>query len=199
MKRRLQGSGLAMHGYLDKFDTFAARVVEGKAKKPLLSWRVSLLPFVNEQELYDRFHLDEPWDSPHNAKLIPQIPNAYRSGRSALDESGNTVFMLPVGMGTAFALPTGPKVKDFSDGLANTVLAVEAAEDSAVVWTKPEDLPYDASQPIKGLATYWIDGRRCFRVLLGDGVVEHIAMEESLTSIQGLFTRTGMEPPFKLR
>ena len=44
-----------------------------KAGKPLLSWRVAILPFVEQEELYAQFKLDEPWDSDNNKKLIAKI------------------------------------------------------------------------------------------------------------------------------
>src|SRR5262245_49932104 len=51
---------------------------------PLLSWRVLILPFIEQHQLYSQFHLDEPWDSPHNIELLPLMPISYRApGRKA--------------------------------------------------------------------------------------------------------------------
>lgn len=47
--------------------------------KPLLSWRVHILPYIEQKELYDQFHLDEPWDSEHNKTLISKMPAIYES------------------------------------------------------------------------------------------------------------------------
>ena len=73
----LKQIGLALHNYHTKHDTFPPAYSRGKDGKPLLSWRVLVLPFLGEQALYDQFHLDEAWDSPHNRTLISKMPAAY--------------------------------------------------------------------------------------------------------------------------
>src|SRR5262249_34008276 len=61
--------GLAFHNYLSTYGVFPASASFKKGKKPLLSWRVAILPFIEQEALYKKFKLDEPWDSPHNKKL----------------------------------------------------------------------------------------------------------------------------------
>jgi hypothetical protein len=152
---------LAMHNYADThggllpgragFGTKEAKPVAGK--KPLLSWRVFLLPFVEQGQLYQQFHLDEPWDSEHNKKLIASIPGVYQSGNSKLTMEGKTRIVGPVGKDMAFE-PSGEGLKmpgDFPDGTSNTIMLVEAAEANAVIWTKPDDLEIDVKAPKKGL------------------------------------------------
>ena len=110
--------------------------------KPLLSWRVALLPYLGKQDLYDRFKLDEAWDSPHNLPLLKEIPDAYRILRGDVLAKDRTYCQVLVGPGTAFEGPRGLSLTaDFPDGGGNTILAVEAA--NAVPWTKPEDVVYD--------------------------------------------------------
>src|SRR5262249_57143177 len=114
----------------------------GEDAKPLLSWRVHLLPFLGQNELYKEFHLDEPGDSEHNRKLLARMPDVYRSFNVRLKRTGKTVFVLPVGPQTAF--PGGPKatrIVELVDGTSNTVLVVTADDVHPVPWTKPEDLP----------------------------------------------------------
>jgi len=72
----LKQLALAMHTYHDKHRAFPARAIS-KDGKPLLSWRVQLLPFLEQQALYEQFRLDEPWDSEHNRKLIPLMPAVF--------------------------------------------------------------------------------------------------------------------------
>jgi hypothetical protein len=152
---------LAMHNYADThggllpgragFGTGEAKPVIGK--KPLLSWRVYLLPFVERDNLYTQFHLDEPWDSEHNKKLIAQIPPVYQSDNAKLTMEGKTRICGPIGKDMAFE-PSGEGLKmpgDFPDGTSNTIMLVEAAEANAVIWTKPDDLEIDLKQPKKGL------------------------------------------------
>jgi hypothetical protein len=150
--------GLAMHNYLDTHGTFPARAGYGlkeakfvKDKKPLLSWRVFMLPFVDQDDLYKQFHLDEPWDSEHNKKLIAKIPAVYQSN-DKLSAEGKTRIVAPIGKDMAFEPGgVGLKINDFVDGTSNTIMLVEAATDKAVVWTKPDDLEIDVNDPKSGL------------------------------------------------
>ena len=67
-----------VNAYRKKHHTMPPAYLADKQGKPLLSWRVALLPYLGQQDLYKRFHLDEPWDSPHNRQLIPLIPDVYQ-------------------------------------------------------------------------------------------------------------------------
>ncbi len=73
----LKQIGLALHNYHDTTNGFPAAAITSKDGKPLLSWRVAILPYIEQQELYNQFHLNEPWDSPHNKTLIARMPVAY--------------------------------------------------------------------------------------------------------------------------
>ena len=112
--------------------------------KPLLSWRVAILPFLEQQELYNEFKLDEPWDSEHNKALIPRMPAVFAIPGAVDVEPGQTFFRGFSGPSAFF----DPKVKDgiginvVTDGTSNTLAIVEAK--TAVVWTKPdEELAFD--------------------------------------------------------
>ncbi len=74
----LKKIGIGMHVHHDAFKLFPAQSIK-KLDKPLLSWRVKILPYFGEQVLYDQFHLDEPWDSEHNKTLIPKMPAVFAS------------------------------------------------------------------------------------------------------------------------
>lgn len=117
------------------------------AGRPLLSWRVLLLPYLGYAKLYEQFHLQEPWDSPHNKALIAQIPPVYQSPER-LDEKTN--YLMPVEGLSPFRMnQLQPNfVRGFEDKPENTLIVLEAADEHAVPWTKPED--FDVGQ--KGLA-----------------------------------------------
>jgi len=177
----LKQLGLAMYNYSDTH----GGILPGRAgyglpvakpvpeKKPLLSWRVFLLPFVDQDALYKEFHLDEPWDSEHNKKLIAKIPGVYQSNSFKLTAEGKTRIVAPVGKNMAFE-PSGEGLKlpnDFPDGTSNTIMLVEAAEENAVIWTKPDDLEIDVSDPKKGL---FDPGTASFLALFADDSVHTI-------------------------
>lgn len=166
----LKQFGLAMHTYHDPHKSFPPAASVSKDGRKLLSWRVHLLPFLDQQKRYDQFHLDEPWDSPHNKKLIEQMPGVFASPLAPphLKAKGLTTYLAPIAKGTILASSTGTALRDITDGTSNTILLIEANADHAVIWTKPDDLTVDFKDPTKGL-TGQADGR--FRTLFADGSV----------------------------
>ena len=90
---------LAMFKYEQIHRSFPPAAIE-KDGKPLLSWRVAILPYLEEDALYKQFHLDEPWDSPHNLEVAKKMPAVFQSPDSPKD--GKTRVMLFTGKGAAF-------------------------------------------------------------------------------------------------
>jgi hypothetical protein len=144
----LRSIGLALHNYHDTYGRFPAVANFDKEGKPLLSWRVLILPFLEQQQLYAEFHLNESWDSEHNKKLIPRLPAVYRSPDRKL-EAGQTTYLAPVYQsaqteGTMFTgRAQGLSLAAVTDGLSNTILVADADDEHAVTWTRPDDLKYD--------------------------------------------------------
>lgn len=121
-----------------------------KLGKALLSWRVAILPFLGEGELYQQFKLDEPWDSPHNKKLLTKIPKVYADPTGKARDKSATYYQVFVGPHAAFEKHEFMRFPaSFPDGLSNTLLIVEAA--NPVPWTKPEDLHFAPDEPIPEL------------------------------------------------
>src|SRR5262249_3525017 len=156
----------AMHDYESKYGRFPASASYDNKGKKLLSWRVLLLPFLGEEKLYKEFKLDEPWDSAHNKKLIARMPAVYRPADAKLAGQFRTTYLAPVGKDLVFEGTTGLRVADIGDGARSTIMLVDADDDRAVVWTRPDDLAYDPKQPARGLAARH-NGR--FLVGLADG------------------------------
>src|SRR5262249_20216865 len=138
--------------------------------KPLLSWRVQILPFLDQEELYQQFRLDEPWDSEHNKPLIDKMPNVFSDPRFDLPP-GKTVYQAVVGPGTAFDGRQGLKPAQIIDGTSNTIGVVEVGPEHAVPWTKPVDWEFDQDHPLNGLANPSPGG--AYGVVLLDGRVLH--------------------------
>ena len=104
-----------------------------------MSWRVALLPFLDQEALFQAFRLDEPWDSPHNKALIARMPEVFTTPSSPA-EDGTTRIRVFEGPGTLFDGNRGMKIENMTDGTSNTVAIVAGRE--AVPWTRPGDLPF---------------------------------------------------------
>jgi hypothetical protein len=182
---------MAMYNYNDLHGTLPPAVVYGKNGEPLLSWRVLILPHVEQEALYREFHLNEPWDSPHNIKLLPRMPRVYAPppSKAALVPANHTVVHVFVGKGTAFEGPAGLNIpNDFPDGTSNTLLVVEAGE--PVPWTKPQDLIYQPDGPLPPLNGLF---KEYFRAAFADAHGEHIHKTVSEATLRAIITRNGGE------
>jgi len=123
----LKQIALAMHAYHDaNHGRFPAAAICDKNGKPLLSWRVAILPYIGQEPLYRQFKLDEPWDSPHNIQLLGHLVKTYRSPGDMVTPPDHTHYQVFVGNGAAFDKTRRYGMPDFRDGLSNTVLIVEA-------------------------------------------------------------------------
>jgi RNA polymerase sigma factor (sigma-70 family) len=160
---------LAMHNHLASKQTFPPKAITGTDRKPKLSWRVALLPYLDQQALYQDFHLDEPWDSPHNKQLIARMPDVFTTPDAPAGD-GLTRIRVFEGPNTMFDGNEGMKIAGMLDGTSNTVALVAARE--AVPWTRPGDLPYEPGKPLPAL-----DDRDSSGVLIGmaDGSARFLA------------------------
>jgi len=185
--------GIAMHNYHDSNGSFPPAVVRDRNGKPLYSWRVLLLPYLDQDALYRQFKLDEPWDSPSNIKLLSQMPAAFREPAASNADPTTTFYQVFVGPKTAFESPRGEKITSFTDGISNTLLVVEAG--TAVSWTKPADLAYDAKAPLPTLGGHHATG---FNAAFADGSVHFIQNNITEAELRALITRNGgekVQPP----
>ncbi|QEG25096.1 DUF1559 family PulG-like putative transporter [Mariniblastus fucicola] len=169
---------LAMLNFESAYKHLPARAITDKDGKPLLSWRVQILPFLEQNNLYKQFKLDEPWDSPHNIKLLETMPITYASQFPEDDElqaAGKTRIVLPVGEGCAFDLAEGKTFRQIKDGSSNTIAVLLSTPEAAVPWTKPADWEIDMANPTATIIQG--DSPRIFGVL--DGSVHEFS--ESIT------------------
>jgi hypothetical protein len=186
-QNNLKQLGLAMHNYHDVNNALPSAAVCDKKGKPLLSWRVTILPYLEQNELYKEFKLDEPWDSEHNKKLIKLMPKTYMLP-SAPTKEGETYYRIFYGKDAGFDLIQPLKFSSFTDGLSNTMLVFEA--DESTPWTKPDDFEYDAEKPLPKMGKYSNGG---FNILIGDGSVRWINPTITEKNLRALITRNGGE------
>lgn len=185
----LKQIGLALHNYHDTYAKFPDRAIRDADGKALLSWRVAVLPFLDELPLYEQFHLDEPWDSEHNLQLLEKMPMAYVDP-SAVTPPGYTVFQVAQGDGLIFEETGETRMRDILDGTSNTIMVVESSVPAAVPWTQPADLEFDLDDPLAKTGGTHPGG---FNVLFADGSVHFIANTIDLNVFRALLTRNGQE------
>ena len=199
--RRAQGMNnlkqvmLAMHMYETTHGRLPAQAICDQDGKPLLSWRVALLPYLEEADLQEQFRLDEPWDSEHNLKLLERMPAVYADPSTPAEQAGRglTTIQVLTGKGTTFIAPDkAPRLAQISDGTSRTLAIVEAMPDKAVPWTKPEDIEFDPERPLAGVG----NPRRAAGVFFGgmmDGSVRMLTPDLDPEVFKALVTPNGGE------
>jgi hypothetical protein len=162
-----------------------------KDGKPLLSWRVAILPYLDIYRgvrLYREFRLDEPWDSPRNQALLKEMPSPYEAVAGKEPAPYSTYYQGFVGPGALFDGEEGTRTADVTDGVGQTLMVVEAAE--PVPWTKPEDLPYDKDKPLPKLGGQFEDG---FYAASADGSARFLSRKVAPETLRALIMRSDGE------
>jgi len=196
--------GLGLHNYHDTNDGFPTNSYDANGK-PLLSWRVHILPHIEQENLYRQFKLDEPWDSPHNRTLLDQMPATYGTAAERRGPRGTKTHLRafataggvmapakrpPVKDRNGAPLPVGLRLGDVRDLQDATFLAVEAGE--AVEWTKPDDLAWDVGQPLPALGG--ARGADIFLAIMADGSVKAVKKTVTPEQLKAAITYDGKDP-----
>ncbi|MDR3619770.1 MAG: sigma-70 family RNA polymerase sigma factor [Paludisphaera borealis] len=198
----------ATHNYIsaNASATFPPAAISNDAGQTLLSWRVAILPYLDQSELYQQFHLNEPWDSPHNKALIDRMPAVFETP-GAPAPNGQTRIRGFAGKGSVFdpalttrnaigarttatpsaARPRGVEMREITDGTSNTVFVVMARD--ATIWTRPGELPFVPGQDLPVLDE---SDPRGYLLGLCDGSV-HVLPNVRQNLLLHLITRNGGE------
>ncbi len=168
--------GLALEDYAAERRRLPPPAILDGSGRPVLSWRVALLPYLGQKSLYEQFKLDEAWDGPHNKMLLDKIPDVYALSGSSTGFT--TSYRAVVGNGTAFENPQGTMLADFKDDTAHTVAIAVSFE--GVPWTKPEEVAYAPSKPLPKLGG---------SVVCADGSVRRVVPRRDEKTWRAVFTR----------
>jgi hypothetical protein len=162
MVNNLHQLGIGMHNYANAMNGQMPPQTFNKG----LSWRVAILPYIEQKALYDQFKLNEPWNSEHNRKLLDKMPKVFAPPPGVEAKPGMTYLKVFTGPDTPFSNATvGPRMPaSFQKGTSNNLLIVEASD--PVEWTKPEDISYDRFKPVPALGKYLPN---TFFAVLADG------------------------------
>jgi prepilin-type processing-associated H-X9-DG protein len=130
---------LALHNYHDQYGTLPPAYIADAQGRPMHSWRVLLLPFMEQSPLYNQYDFGEPWNGPNNIKLVNSMPSVFACPSRFSNPTALTSYVAITGPGTMFPGTGSVKFADVTDGLANTLLIVEVANVN-IPWTAPQDL-----------------------------------------------------------
>ncbi len=192
-RNNLKQIGLAMHNYHETYNAFPPAFTVDEQGKPLHSWRVLLLPFLDQQHLAQQIDLTQPWDSPRNAPFHSQMPATFACPSAAQPNSSVTHYVGVVGSNNCVLSTDRPtRIRDIVDGTANTIMVGETQ--TGIAWMEPRDLAIESlvrfGDP-SGLSGAHIGGAA--HVLITDGSVRRI-MGNANVSPQALSTINGGEP-----
>ena len=132
----------AMQEYQSVNGHFPPACISDKHGKPMHSWRVLLLPYLGQKDLYDQYRFDEPWNSDNNRSITDLTIAFYQCPSQPDATEPVTNYMMVVGPHTISSGPAGRKIAEITDGLENTIMLVEVA-DSTIPWAEPRDLQFD--------------------------------------------------------
>ena len=192
--RKMKQIGIAFLNHSDTYRAIPAGIVDATGK-PGLSWRVAILPFIEQESLYRQFKLNEPWDSENNKKLLQYMPRTFTAPGQE-PSSGKTYYRAFSGPDTAFHYRPatagqpllGRKLNEFQDGTSNTALVLEALE--PVEWTKPDELVYVANGPVPKFGGIFASGTH---ILFADSSVRWARPNLPEKTVRAIITPGGGE------
>ena len=189
-KNNLKQIGLALYNYNDTYGTFPPAYIPDSTGKPMHSWRVLILPFIDQMPMHDAYDFSQPWDSPQNMAITQHIPEVFICPSSP--NHSDTHYVLITGKDTCFDGSKAIKAREISDGTSQTLFVVEARE-SGIHWSEPRDYDtasFTAPGDPGGLSSYHLRG---FNALFGDGSVRFINESTNVQILKGLITPSGGE------
>ncbi len=208
-KLKQVGNGLLL--FADRYHEHLPCNIMSADGKPLMSWRVALLPVMEHRAIFDQLRMDEPWDSAHNAALLKQVdPRLFAANSKTPD--GHADLLAVIGKDFGFSPQDSPKqsntddpyrakeAPDFAgvarlgnviDGMAYTAFVVAVDPANSVPWAKPEDHVFNPDQPTAGLGS---PEDNFFQVVFGDTRVNRISKDESAETLRRMFGRNDGEP-----
>ncbi|MFM8223393.1 MAG: DUF1559 domain-containing protein [Planctomycetaceae bacterium] len=186
-KNNLQQIALAMHNYHDTYGTFPPAVTYSANGKPMHSWRVLLLPFLDQVGLHAQYNMNEPWDSPANSQLLSRMPSVYACP-STTHGVGETQYTVPVGPKTMFPPERGVAIREITDGTSNTIMVLET-HGANLNWMAPVDMTVGAGMPEAQPVSFSSRHAGGYHVALADGSVRFMLSITTRRELDGLLTR----------
>lgn len=187
--------GLALQNYNAIYGCFPPVCTTDEDGKPMHSWRVLILPLIEQVELYRRYDFNEPWNGPHNLKLAKQMPQVFRCFEDTATPGTNTDYVAVVGPETIWQPDHGTTFREIEDGSSHTIAVIEASG-AGINWMEPRDLPFAAlakgvnPKPGPGISSMHSGA---VLAVFADGHTQSIDERIPLEKLKALFTKAGGE------
>jgi hypothetical protein len=189
----LKQIGLALHMYHDEYNAFPPAYIADASGKPMHSWRVLILPYLDQQALYNDYSFSEPWDGPNNSRLLSRMPPFYACpSHPGAPGSTTTAYAAVFGEHCVFRGSEPVKIMDITDGTSNTLIVVEAAK-AGIPWMKPEDIDITLHPTLGDPGGFSSDHTGGVQGVMADGSVHFLSQNISQQVLDALFTRDGKE------
>jgi len=189
----LKQIGLALHNYHDEFNTFPPAFVADASGKPMHSWRVLILPYLDQRSLYNEYDFSEPWDGPNNSRLLSRMPRVFACP-SDPNPGTTTAYAGVLGEQCVFRGTQPVRITDISDGTSNTLLVGEAVG-AKIPWMKPDDIDVAKHPTLGDRDGFSSDHAGGVNFLHCDASVRFISLQVNQQTLKALFTRAGNEIP----
>ncbi|MBC8116445.1 MAG: DUF1559 domain-containing protein [Candidatus Saccharimonas sp.] len=191
-KNNLKQIGLALHNYHDTFNKFPAAHLNDLQDQPKLSWRVSILPYIDQPQIFNSYAFNDAWDSPSNSMLLNPMPRTYACPSHSAPGSINTCYATFTGDNTVLGAGKCVSLRDVTDGTSNTLMIVEACRLN-IPWMKPQDIDAATFTRIgdpNGVSSFHTGGAH---VLMADGSVRFVSVNVDPNVVKALITHNGDE------
>lgn len=193
---RLNQLAFALQNYHVDNGCFPPAFIADANGTPMHSWRVLILPYMEQQALYKAYDFSEPWNGPNNSKLANQMPVLFWTPSENASTTYTNIVVI-TGPGTAFPGSRSTRYADFTDGTANTILLTEIAN-STVPWLQPVDIEIEKCTRLvndpDALSISAAPWRRPY-VVFADGIVTYPVSENMPCDVlRALTTIAGREP-----
>jgi len=189
--------GIAMQSYQVSYGSFPPAYVADETGKPMHSWRVLLLPFLEDPQataVYELYRFDEPWDSPHNSALAGEMPRVFKCMSDAEGDNETNVLAV-VGDETMWRGAQPMAQQEIKDGARDTIALVEVVG-AGINWLEPRDMTFEqALQPLNaeskppGISSHHDSAH----VVCADGSVHFLADDTPPKTLRALLTAAGDE------
>jgi type II secretory pathway pseudopilin PulG len=165
-RNNLRQISLALQSYHLAFNCFPPAYVADASGRPMHSWRVLILPYLDQVPLYNQYRFDEPWNGPNNSKLAIQRLPVYECPTDVENREGDqpsTSYVAVVGPHTMWPENSCVSVSDVPDGTSLT-LHVAEVRNSGIHWMEPRDLHLGQMSPTinptggQGVSSFHTDG-----------------------------------------